>query len=129
MKDENGNYRKMTQSERDSNRTRKAQYLMRMTEREKAEIEEHMRETGYENMNDYLIDVARQGYVLVPLGKYIDPIRDCSYELNKIGINVNQIAHRVNSTDVLNDHDFASLKMLINEAFTIIKESYDYFLE
>ena len=129
MKDEKGNYRRMTQAERDDQRTRNLRFNMRYTAREKAEIEARMREAGYEKMNDYLLDVAKNGYVLVPQGKYIESIRDCSYELNKIGVNVNQIAHRVNSTDVCNDYDFASLKMLINEAFMIIKEAYDYFLE
>ncbi len=94
MKMEDGAYRKLTQAEKDERRRRDYQFKMRMNEREKAEIQRRMKETGYENMNDYLIDMATQGYILIPQGKYIEPIRDCTYELNKIGVNVNQMVKR-----------------------------------
>ena len=128
MKDKNGVYRRLTQEEKDSRRTRNIQYLMRMRGWEKATIEENMKAGGYRNMNDYLIDMGINGYIMVPQGRYIKPINDCAYELNKIGVNINQIAHRVNSTDVFNDYDFASLKVKLDEAVRIIREAYDYFL-
>ncbi len=128
MKDKNGVYRRLTQEEKDSRRTRNIQYLMRMRSYEKATIEQNMKEGGYRNMNDYLIDMGMNGYIVVPQGRYIEPIKKCTYELNKIGVNINQIAHRVNSTDVLNDYDFASLKVKVDEAVMIIREAYDYFL-
>ncbi len=45
-------------------------------------------------MQDYIIQIATKGYILNV--DYSD-MRGIAYELNKIGTNINQIAHKINS--------------------------------
>ncbi len=41
------------------------------------------------------------------------------YELNKIGVNINQIAKKVNETGIVNSRDFDELKAEVNSIFEL----------
>lgn len=77
-----------------SNRFRDIQLNIRITEYEKMLIQQNMKESGARSMQDYIIQIATKGYILNV--DYSD-MRGIAYELNKIGTNINQIAHKINS--------------------------------
>lgn len=90
-----------------SGRKRTVQIKFRVTEQERKLIEEKMRQIPTNNMEAYLRKMAIDGYIVNV--DYTD-IRAMTYEIQKIGVNINQIAHRVNSTDTIYARDIEELK-------------------
>ena len=76
-------------------RKRTVQIKFRVTEEERDLIEEKMKLIPTRNMAAYLRKIAIDGYIL-----QVDhtDIKAMTAEIQKIGVNVNQIAKRVNST-------------------------------
>lgn len=80
-----------------------------MTKEEKKKIKENMKLSGQGTMTNYIRLMALNGFVvnidftdlkeaLVETGQYVS-------ELNRIGNNINQIAHKLNQTDLIEPED------------------------
>ncbi|MFW8599788.1 plasmid mobilization protein [Enterococcus innesii] len=98
--------------------------LIRVTVEEKQKIKENMNLSGLKTLNNYVRLMALNGRVikidftslkesLAETGKYV-------YELNKIGNNINQIAHKLNQTDIVEKED---VEYLVSE-FVKIQSNY-----
>lgn len=85
------------------------QVNVRFTEEERNQIKRNMETVGIRNMSKYVRQMVLNGYVMVPQD---EEIKKANYELNRIGNNINQIAHRVNSTG---EFYAADLKLLQEE--------------
>ena len=85
-----------------SNRKRNVQIKFRVTKEECSLIEEKMKQVPTSNMEAYLRKMAIDGYII-----QVDhsDIKKMTAELQKIGVNINQIAKRVNSTGVIYKED------------------------
>ena len=85
-------------------RKRTVQIKFRVTEAERDLILEKMKLVPTRNMAAYLRKIAIDGYII-----QIDhsDIKAMTAEIQKIGVNVNQIARRVNATG--NAYDFRTL--------------------
>lgn len=90
-----------------SGRKRTVQIKFRVTEQEQKLIKEKMRQIPTNNMEAYLRKMAIDGYIINM--DYTD-IRVMTHEIQRIGVNINQIAHRVNSTDTIYAHDIEEIK-------------------
>ena len=88
-------------------RKRTVQVKFYVTEEERRLIREKMKLIPTRNMAAYLRKMAIDGYV-VHIGT--TDIRAQTAELQKIGVNVNQIARRLNSMGPLYTQDFADIK-------------------
>ena len=88
-------------------RKRTVQVKFYVTEEERRLIREKMKLIPTRNMAAYLRKMAIDGYVV-----HIDTtdIRAQTAELQKIGVNVNQIARRLNSMGPLYTQDVADIK-------------------
>ena len=89
------------------NRVRKVQLNFRVTEREKALIEEKMLALGTTNREAYLRKIAIDGYVVrldVPELKEIISL------MRRTSNNVNQIAHRLSETGRIYEVDIADVQ-------------------
>ncbi|EPH88393.1 bacterial mobilization protein MobC [Enterococcus faecalis 06-MB-DW-09] len=80
-----------------------------MTKEEKKKIKENMKLSGQGTMTNYIRVMALNGFIvnidftglkeaLVETGQYVS-------ELNRIGNNINQIAHKLNQTDLVEPED------------------------
>lgn len=80
------------------NRLRDKQINVRVTDYEYALIQERMKKSGSASMTEFIIDAATNGFLI-----NIDysEIKTLSYELNRIGNNINQIAHHINSEGIV----------------------------
>lgn len=94
-----------------SNLKRKVQIIVRMTPEEKDRLTKNMAACHCTNMSRYIRQMALNGLII-----YSDAsdIRERNYELNKIGTNINQIAHRVNQTGSIYKEDVEQLKELMD---------------
>ncbi|MBE5846756.1 MAG: MobC family plasmid mobilization relaxosome protein [Lachnospiraceae bacterium] len=57
-------------------------------------LQRNFKASGCNSMRDYIFEMCRRGYIL---NVNYDGLKNVSYELNAIGTNINQIAHRANA--------------------------------
>ena len=93
-------------------RQRTVQIKFRVTEEERALIEQKMKLVPTRNMESYLRKMAIDGYII-----QIDhsDIKAMTAEIQKIGVNVNQIARRNNATGSVYQEDIAEIKGALAE--------------
>ena len=97
-------------------RKRTVQIKFRVTEEERTLIEEKMKLVPTRNMEAYLRKMAIDGYII-----QIDhsDIKAMTAEIQKIGVNINQIARRVNATGSVYEHDIAEIKGALSEIWRL----------
>ena len=95
------------------NRKRNIQIKFRVTEEERTLIEEKMKQVPTSNMEAYLRKMAIDGYII-----QIDhsDIKKMTAELQKIGVNINQIARRTNTTGNVYPEDIEEIKGALKSA-------------
>ena len=91
-------------------RKRKIQIKFYVTEEERALIEQKMKLVPTRNMAAYLRKIAIDGYIIQT--DHSD-IKAMTAEIQKIGVNINQIAKRVNSTGIIYKDDINDMKKQI----------------
>ena len=98
------------------NRKRNVQIIVRVTEEERALIEQKMKLVPTRNMAAYLRKIAIDGYII-----QVDhtDIKAMTAEIQKIGVNVNQIAKRVNSTGSVYQEDIEEIKGVLAEIWRL----------
>lgn len=79
-------------------RLRDKQINVRVTEYEYELIQERMKKSGVASMTKFIIDAATNGFLI---NVDYSEIKKLSYELNRIGNNINQIAHHINSEGIV----------------------------
>ena len=99
-----------------SNRKRTVQIKFRVTEEERALIEEKMKLIPTRNMAAYLRKIAIDGYII-----QIDhsDIKAMTAEIQKIGVNINQIARRDNAMGNVYQEDIEEIKGVLNEIWRL----------
>ena len=97
-------------------RKRTVQIKFRVTEEERALIEQKMKLIPTDNMAAYLRKIAIDGYII-----HVDhsDIKAMTAEIQKIGVNVNQIARRVNATGNVYAEDIAEIKGALEEIWRL----------
>jgi len=102
------------------NRTRKEQLIVRVTPDEKALINKKMEQFGTGNFSGYARKMLIDGYVIhVDLSQF----QALAGEINKVGVNINQITKTVNATGILYGDDLNQLKEMVNEIWRLLKSS------
>ena len=86
------------------------------TEEERALIEQKMKLVPTRNMESYLRKMAIDGYII-----QIDhsDIKAMTAEIQKIGVNINQIARRVNATGSVYKEDIEEIKGVLAEIWRL----------
>lgn len=70
------------------------------------------------NTTNYIKRMVLNGYIV----EYnLDKINDLIYEINKIGVNINQIAKKANETDNVYKSDIEELQRRMDELWHILK--------
>ena len=97
-------------------RKRKIQIKFYVTGEERALIEQKMKLVPTRNMESYLRKMAIDGYII-----QIDhsDIKAMTAEIQKIGVNINQIAKRVNATGSVYQEDIEEIKGVLNEIWRL----------
>ena len=97
-------------------RKRTVQIKFRVTEEERGLIETKMKLVPTRNMEAYMRKMAIDGYII-----QIDhsDIKAMTAEIQKIGVNVNQIAQRVNATGSVYQEDIDEIKGALAEIWRL----------
>ena len=90
------------------NRTRKNAHIIYLSDEEEAAVKLRMERVRIKSFSKYCRKMIIDGYVLV-----IDDskeLKEFTLEINKIGVNLNQIAHALNSGDSVSKETIDQLK-------------------
>ena len=91
-----------------------------VTEEERKLIRRKMIESKTKNMGAYLRKMAIDGYIV---NTDTTPLKKQYEEMHKIGVNINQIAKKVNSTGDLYPEEMQELKEMVKEIWHILRSS------
>ena len=78
----------------DKKRKRSNAILVRLTDDEKTFLQQKMKEAGIKNREAYLRKMALDGYIIK---EDFEAVKAATYELNKIGVNLNQMTKAANT--------------------------------
>lgn len=96
-----------------------------VTKEEKKKIRSNMQRSGLSTLTNYVRMMALNGRVIkidfATLKESLAETTSYVYELNKIGNNLNQIAHKLNQTDIVEKQD---IEFLVSE-FSKMQENYN----
>lgn len=95
---------------------RTVQIKFRVTEAERDLIFEKMRLLHTNNLAAYMRKISIDGYVIAVDNS---DIRAMTAEIQKIGVNINQIARRVNATSRIYEQDIAEIKGALDEIWRL----------
>ena len=99
---------------------RTVQIKFRVTEAERDLIYEKMRLLNTNNLAAYMRKIAIDGYIIAVDNSDLKAI---AAECQKIGVNINQIARRVNGTTRIYEQDFDEMKRGIAEIWRLLRLS------
>ena len=105
----------------EADRLRNKDIHVRATDMEYALIQANFKASGKEHLNDYMIETAMDGYVL---NIDFSQLKEMCWEINKIGTNINQIAHKVNSTDIVYQTDIDEIKDSMEQIVKMLREQF-----
>ena len=97
-------------------RKRKVQIKFYVTEEERALIEQKMKLVPTRNMAAYLRKISIDGYIIQT--DHSD-IKAMTAEIQKIGVNINQIEKRVNATGSVYQEDIEEIKGVLSEIWRL----------
>ena len=102
------------------NRARAEQLIVRVTPDEKKLIQKKMVQLGTDNFSRYARKMLIDGYIVrLDLSQF----HELATEINKVGVNINQIAKTVNATGSIYDGEMQQLKEMMDEIWRLLKLS------
>ena len=99
-----------------ANRNRNIQLKIWVSPEEKELIHKKMSQIPTNQIGAYIRKMAIDGYII---NTDIAEIKKYTQELQRIGININQIARRVNTTNAIYDEDIAEIKERTHEIWQL----------
>lgn len=107
--------------EKENYRLRDKQLNIRVTEWEYKLIKERMKKSGSASMREYIVDAATNGFLINV--DYSD-IKSLAFEINKIGTNINQIAHKINSENAVYKSEIEEVQEYIDMIWKMIRSKF-----
>ncbi len=98
------------------NRKRNVQIIIRVTEEERTLIEEKMKQIPTLNLSAYARKMLIDGYIVM---LDLQEVKGHTAQLQKIGVNVNQIAKRINETGRIYADDMDEIKRVMEEVWRL----------
>ena len=98
------------------NRKRNVQIIIRVTEEERSLIEEKMRQIPTLNLSAYARKILSDGYIIT---LDLQEVKGHTAQLQKIGVNINQIAKRINETGRIYADDMNEIKRAMEEVWRL----------
>lgn len=98
------------------NRKRNVQIIIRVTKEERSLIEEKMRQIPTLNLSAYARKILIDGYIIT---LDLQEVKGHTAQLQKIGVNINQIAKRINETGRIYADDMNEIKRAMEEVWRL----------
>ena len=98
------------------NRKRNVQIIIRVTEEGRALIEEKMKQIPTLNLSAYARRILIDGYIIT---LDLQEVKGHTAQLQKIGVNINQIAKRINETGRIYADNMDEIKRVMEEVWRL----------
>ena len=98
------------------NRKRNVQIIIRVTEEERSLIEEKMRQIPTLNLSAYARKILIDGYIIT---LDLQEVKGHTAQIQKIGVNINQIAKSINETGRIYADDMNEIKRAMEEVWRL----------
>lgn len=108
--------------EKNAERLRDRDVHFMTTQQEYEQMKQRMGQTEHSTLSSYLIELGTRGFILNVDYTCLD--RLC-YEIHKIGVNINQIAHQVNAHDLAADAAVQEVSMKMDTIVELVKKQFD----
>lgn len=92
------------------------------TQQEYEQMKKQMELAGHSTLSGYLIELGTNGYVLNVDYTGLDNL---CYEIHKIGVNINQIAHHVNAHDLAVEAAVQETGMMMETVVELVKKQFN----
>ena len=102
-------------------RLRDKQLKIWVTDYEYELIRERMKKSGSASLREFVVDAATNGFLINV--DYSD-IKSLAYEINRIGNNVNQIAHRINSENAIYKNEIKEVQENIDLIWKLLRAKF-----
>lgn len=102
-------------------RLRERQLKIRVTEYEYQLIRERMEKSGTATLREFLVESATNGFLINV--DYSD-IKKLAYEINRVGNNINQIAHKINSENAIYKNDIVEVQDKVDLIWKMIRAKF-----
>ena len=98
------------------NRKRSVEIIVRVAEEERALIGEKMKQIPTMNLSAYSRKMLIDGYIIV---LDLQEVKTHTAQLQKLGVNINQISRRINETGRIYVDDMDEIKRLMKEVWRL----------
>lgn len=102
-------------------RERIRQISIRLNDQEYEAFMESYQKSGLQNQRNFILTMCLRGYIVKVDTSGLNRVAE---ELNRIGVNINQIAHKVNTTGSLSTLELRNLQMYMADVYKIIKKEF-----
>jgi len=92
------------------------------TRQEYEQMKRQMELAGHKTLSSYLIELGTSGFVLKVDYTGLDNL---CYEIHKIGVNINQIAHHVNAQDLAAETAVQEVRMMMDTVVELVKKQFN----
>lgn len=109
-------------------RVREKQLIIRTTDYEYEVIMNNIVASGCKSLQEYALKMLMNGFLVEVNTEGLDKL---AYEINKIGVNINQIAHVANSDNCVSKESLMELKddySKIKKLLKVITNKYDRYI-
>ncbi len=103
------------------NRERTYQINIRLNEQEYKAFLEGYERSGLQNQREYILAMCLRGYLVRVDTSGLNRVAE---ELNRIGVNINQIAHRVNAANGMSGQELKILQQNMAAIYSIIQKEF-----
>lgn len=97
-----------------------------VTKDEKKMMDDHIQSLGYRNRSEFLRQVIFDVNII---NTDLEPIKNLGKEINAVGINVNQIARKVNQENNIDEKDIVQILKKQEEIEKLVVKFIDGFLK
>lgn len=105
-----------TQAEYEKSRRRNISHKIRVSESEEKILREKAEACNL-SLVEYLIRMGIDGMVVI---QDLSTLSKLATEINRIGVNINQIAHKVNSNNFAMQEDVREAKLKLSEIYSLM---------
>lgn len=103
------------------NRERNHDIHFRLNEQEYQAFLDGYEKSGLKNQREYILAMCLNGYLVRVDTSGLNGVAE---ELNRIGVNINQIAHKVNATGGLSSQELKILQRNMAAIYSIIQDEF-----
>lgn len=110
------------ENEKNAGRLRDRDIHFMATRQEYEKMKRQMGLAGHKTLSSYLIELGTSGFVLKVDYTGLDNL---CYEIHKIGVNINQIAHHVNARDLAAETAVQEGGMMMDTVVELVKKQFN----